>query len=113
DVAVETGEKPTLSVSRSSVGSVLKLVPLTVSAEPACTIEGVKPVIVGGALFVAATVNVTPLLDVLFTVTTTGPVVAPDGTVATMLVLLQLVAIALVPLNATVLAHCVAPKPLP
>ena len=52
---------------------------------------------------VATTVKLTPLLATPDTVTTTFPVVAPDGTVVAMLVLLQLVAVAVVPLNLTVL----------
>ncbi|MGB6875132.1 MAG: hypothetical protein WBD87_03780 [Candidatus Acidiferrales bacterium] len=49
------------------------------------------------------TVKLLPLLAVPDTVTTTFPVVAPLGTVATMLVELQLVAVAVLPLNLTVL----------
>jgi len=49
------------------------------------------------------TVKLTPLLVLLETVTTTFPVVAPVGTVAMILVALQLVAVAAVPLNLTVL----------
>ena len=49
------------------------------------------------------TVKLTPLLAWLDTVTTTLPVVAPEGTVTVILVELQLVAVALVPLNLTVL----------
>jgi len=56
------------------------------------------------------TVKLTPLLATPPTVTTTFPVVAPAGTGATMLVALQLVAVAVVPLNFTVLVPCVAPK---
>ena len=56
------------------------------------------------------TVKLTPLLDSAPTVTTTVPVVAPLGTVTLMLVALQAEAVAVVPLNATVLAPCVAPK---
>jgi hypothetical protein len=60
------------------------------------------------------TVNVTALLATPLTVTTTGPVVAPDGTFTTICVSLQLVAVAAVtPLNLTVLAPSVAPKPDP
>ncbi len=59
------------------------------------------------------TVNGDPLLASPPTVTTTLPVVAPVGTVTTMLALLQLVTVAAVPLNATVLVNCVAPKPVP
>src|SRR5262245_28877584 len=56
------------------------------------------------------TVNATPLLGAPFTVTTTFPVVAPAGTGATMLVADQLVGVAAVPLNFTVLEPCIAPK---
>src|SRR6202521_69374 len=44
------------------------------------------------------------------TVTTTGPVVAAPGTGTTMLAALQLVGVAAVPLNRTVLVPFVAPK---
>jgi len=54
-------------------------------------------------LMVGATVNAAPLLAKLPTVTTIGPVVAPEGTGTTMLLLLQLVGGAVVPLNVTVL----------
>jgi len=49
------------------------------------------------------TVKLTPLLATPPTVTTTFPVVAPAGTGVTMLVALQLVGVAAVPLNLTVL----------
>lgn len=45
--------------------------------------------------------------------TTTLPVVDPTGTGTTMLVALQLVGVAAVPLNVTVLDPCDAPKPAP
>ena len=57
--------------------------------------------------------KLTPLLAFPPTVTTTLPVVAPAGTGATMLVALQLVGVATVPLNVTVLVPCVAPKFVP
>jgi len=47
------------------------------------------------------------------TVTTTFPVVAPVGTGTTMLVALQLVGVAVVPLNFTVLLPCVGPNVVP
>src|SRR5438477_10522029 len=53
------------------------------------------------------------LLAVPDTVTTRFPVVAPDGTVTWIAVSLQELAVAVVPLNLTVLLPCVAPKPLP
>jgi len=49
------------------------------------------------------TVNVTPLLACPPTVTTTLPLVAPIGTGEVMLVLVQLVGVATVPLKLTVL----------
>jgi hypothetical protein len=59
------------------------------------------------------TVKLIPLLATPPTVTTTFPVVAPAGTGATMLVALQFVGVAAVPLNFTVLVPCVAPKFVP
>src|SRR5580698_774520 len=59
------------------------------------------------------TVNTTPLLACKPTVTTTFPVVAPAGTLATMLLILQLVGAANVPLKVMVLVPCVAPKFVP
>src|SRR5580704_9592227 len=55
-------------------------------------------------------VNATPLLAIPPTVTTTFPVVAPEGTGTAMLVALQLEGVAAVPLNDTVLVPCEAPK---
>jgi len=54
-------------------------------------------------LIEGAIVNVTPLLVAPPTVTVTGPVDAPVGAGATILVLLQLVGATGMPLNATVL----------
>src|ERR1700674_4533109 len=59
------------------------------------------------------TVKLTPVLATPPTVTTTFPVVAPLGTGTTMLVELQLVVVATVPLNVTVLVPCVDPKFVP
>src|SRR5208283_4155452 len=59
------------------------------------------------------TVNATPLLACPPTVTTTFPLVAPVGTVTVILVALQLVAVAALPLNVTVLLPCVPPKFVP
>src|SRR2546425_662656 len=61
----------------------------------------------------AVTVKATPLLATPPTDTTTLPVVAPVGTGATMLVLLQLVGAAAVPLKVNVLVPWVEPKLLP
>src|SRR5262245_44089678 len=83
-----------------------KVVPVIVTGVPTGPAVGVRRVIDGGTV----TVNATPLLGKPPTVTTTGPVVAPAGTGTTMLVALQLVGVAAVPLNVTVLEPCVAPK---
>jgi hypothetical protein len=83
-------------------------VPVIVTAVPIDPDVGVRLVMVG-----VLTVKVTPLLAVPFTVTTTLPVVAPPGTGTTMLVALQLVGPAFVPLNETVLDPWLAPKPVP
>lgn len=55
----------------------------------------------------------TALLGTPFTVTTTFPDVAPNGTGTTMLVALQLAGVPPIPLNVTVLALCVVPKLVP
>jgi len=86
----------------------VKFVPVTVISVPTAADVGVKLVIVGAGA--AVTVNVTPLLATPDTVTTTFPVVAPLGTGTTILVALQLVGAAVVPLNVTVLEPCVVPK---
>ena len=62
---------------------------------------------------VERTVKKTPLLAKLPVVTTTLPVVAPEGTVAIIDVGLQPVAVAAMPLNVTVLAPCVGLKFVP
>jgi hypothetical protein len=64
----------------------------------------------------AGTVNVSPLLAVPFTVTTTGPVVARFGTGTTILLMLQDVGLADVPLKVIVpfpLVFPLAPNPVP
>ena len=54
--------------------------------------------------------NVGPTPDNPLTVTTTGPLVAPAGTVATISVVLALVKRAFVPLNVTLFSAIVGPK---
>jgi len=80
------------------------VVPAIVTEAPTAPTVGERLVMFG------TTVKLTPLLALLETVTITLPVVAPAGTVATILVSLQLVALALVPLNLTVLVPWVEPK---
>jgi hypothetical protein len=76
-----------------------KFVPAIVTDEPTAPEVGDKLVMLGAA----TTVKDDPLLETLLTVTTTLPLVAPVGTVAIIDVALQLVAVAEVPLNLTVL----------
>jgi hypothetical protein len=86
-----------------------KFVPVTVTDVPTGPLVGERLVMLG----VAGTVKPRPLLACPPTVTTTLPVVAPDGTGTTMLAADQLVGVAVVPLNFTVLVPCVAPKLVP
>lgn len=62
----------------------VKFFPAMVTVVPGSPVAGVSEVIIG------ATVNVTPLLCNPPALTTTFPVVAPVGTVATMLLSVQL-----------------------
>src|SRR5713226_3634217 len=84
-----------------------KFAPLIVTDAPTNPEVGFRLVILGAE---TVTVKPTPLLAAPPTVTTTLPVVAPAGTGTTMLVALQLVGVAAIPLNFTVLVPCVAPK---
>jgi hypothetical protein len=84
-----------------------KFAPLIVTEAPTIPDVGFKPVMLGAG---TVTVKLTPLLATPPTVTNTVPVVAPAGTGATMLVALQLVGVAAIPLNFTVLVPCAAPK---
>src|SRR3989442_9597340 len=86
-----------------------KLVPVIVTDVATGPLVGERFVMLGDRV----TVKLTPLLARPPTVTTTFPVVAPAGTGATMLVADQLVGVAVVPLNVTVLVPCVAPKLVP
>ena len=85
-----------------------KFAPAIVTEIPTGPELGLKDVILGGG---GVTIKPMPLLATPLTVTTTFPLlVAPLGTGTTMLVLLQLVGVAAVPLNVTVLLPCSAPK---
>lgn len=87
-----------------------KFVPVIVTEAPVKPDVGFRPVILGPE---AVTAKFTPLLATPLVVTTTFPVVAPAGTGTTMLVVVQLIGVAVVPLNLTVLVPCVAPKLAP
>jgi len=75
-----------------------KLEPLIVTAAPTGPADGESPVIVGADV----TVNGHPLLDTPPAVTITLPLVAPGGTSAVMLFVVQLEVDAATPLNVTV-----------
>jgi hypothetical protein len=84
-----------------------KFGPVIVTGVPTGPLFGFRPVMLGA---VEVTVKAAPLLAIPPTVTTTFPVFAPVGTGAVILVALQLVGVAEIPLNVTVLVPCVAPK---
>jgi hypothetical protein len=86
-----------------------KFAPVIVTEAPTGPEFGLKLVMLGGGM----TVKTTPLLATPPTVTTTFPAVAPAGTGTTILVALQLIGVAAVPLNVTVLVPCDAPKFVP
>jgi hypothetical protein len=83
-----------------------KFDPLIVTAVPTLPDDVERFVMLGAG----TTVKLAPLLLVELTVTTTLPVVAPDGTAVEMLVLLQLDTLAVVPLNCTMLVPWLDPK---
>src|SRR6266404_4796165 len=87
-----------------------KFVPVITTDMPTAPDVGFRLVMLGAG---AVTAKLTPLLATPPTVTTTFPVVAPTGTGAAMLVALQLVGVAVVPLNVTVLVPCGDPKFVP
>ena len=86
-----------------------KFVPVIVTDVPTAPELGDKLLM----LTVGRTVKLTPLLGFPLTVTTTFPLVAPVGTGATIEVALQLVGVAVVPLNFTVLLPLAFPKLVP
>jgi len=77
------------------------LLPEIVTDVPKAPEVGFKALMLGGRV---VTVKFTLLLAVPPTVTTTPPEVTPEGTGTIMLEALQLVGVAVVPLNVTVLA---------
>ena len=94
----------------------VSVLPVTVAAN--CCVALTCRVAAVGFIFTemaggAETVKVILLLAWPPTVTTTLPVVAPLGTVAAMLVALQLVTLAAVPLKVTVLLPWLVPKFVP
>jgi hypothetical protein len=95
-----------------SAGTSAKFVPEIATDVPATPIVGEKPVMLGGCG--AVTVNDAALVaEPAGLVTAIGPVVAPVGTVTTMLVVVDDVIVAAVPLNVTVFCAGVALKLVP
>ncbi len=86
-----------------------KPVPAITTSSPTTPEEGERLVIFSASV----TVKLRPLLATPDAVTTTFPVVASLGTVTPMLVALQLVGVAAVPLKLTDPLPCVAPKFVP
>jgi hypothetical protein len=84
-----------------------KFVPVIVTGVATPPNVGLRAVMLGNG----STVKVTPLLATPPTVTTTLPVVAPNGTGTTMVASFQVRGPAARPLNVTVLVPCVAWKP--
>jgi hypothetical protein len=87
-----------------------KFAPVMVTEVPTAPDVGDTLVMLGPP---ATTVKVNPLLLCPLADTITVPVVAPTGTVATILVLPQLLMLATAPLMYTTPAPCAAPKPVP
>ena len=112
--ALVTVEFTMLNVERSLAATVSKLVPLIVTAVPGVPIVGVNPVIVGAAGLPVVTVkDVVVVAEPNGDVTVTTPVVAPDGTVVTIKLVLEAARVAATPLNATEFWLAVALKPAP
>jgi hypothetical protein len=85
------------------------LLPVIVTEAPTAPVVGERPLMLGAG----TTVKLFPLLFTPLAKTTTFPVVAPVGTVVAMLLADQLVTVAVVPLNFTVLLPWLEPKLLP
>jgi hypothetical protein len=119
-VAAALGTGTTIEVALQLIG--FAVVPLKVTVLVPCVAPKFVPVIVTDVptapdvgdrlvmLGVGRTVNDTPALGTPLTLATMLPVVAPLGTGATIEVALQLLGVAVIPLNVTVLVPCVEPK---
>jgi hypothetical protein len=101
EVAEVTTAAVPLKETPSLAGVELKFVPVIVTEVPTAPLVGVKLEIVGAGV---ATEKLLALVAVKpFTVTVTGPVLAPAGTAVTSFVDVADVTVATVPLNLTVL----------
>jgi len=100
-VVAEATVKLALAPLNSTALAPVKLVPLIVTLVPTGPLAGVKLVTVGGLM----TVKLAALLAVpAEVVTLIGPLVAPSGTVAVIVVAEATVKLALAPLNSTAVA---------
>lgn len=110
DVEAVTVVGVPLKVTTLFTGVVLKFVPVMVTVALTAPLVGVKLVIVGvgNTVKLVALVMVTPLA-----VIDTGPVRAPDGTIAVILVDVDAVTLAITPLNETMLLDGVVLKLVP
>jgi len=97
-----------LNVTWLVPGVAPNVLPVIVTKVPTVPVDGFKDVMLGWTIKIPPVLAAAPP-----TVTATNPVVAPGGTGATMLVVLQLVGVVGVPLKVTVLVPCVDPNPLP
>jgi hypothetical protein len=92
-------------------GVVLKLVPVIVTIAPTTSLAGAKPVMVGAGVITVKSEALVVLRK--STETETLPVVAPTGTVVVMLVAVDTVTVARVPLKVTTLSAGVVLKLVP
>jgi len=92
-----------------SAGTSLKLVPVIVTTVFASPDVGEIELIVGGYKYV----KIGPIAEPVLQVTVTTPVLPPEGTIATSLVVVELVTVAMTPLNLTELVEIEFPKLVP
>jgi len=102
-----------LTVVRSFVGVVSKFVPLIVTLVPGVAIGGENPLIDGPFGFPPIANDELLVTEPLGVVTIIGPVIAPEGTVATICVELAELMTAVVPLKLTESWLIVGLKPVP
>jgi hypothetical protein len=111
-VAAVTSACTVLMATRLCCVVVWKLLPLIVSAVPAEAIDGAKPLIVG-AFEAPTSKDVALVADPLGEVTLMGPLKAPAGTVATIVVVVADSTEAGVPPKLTAFSDPTALKPTP
>jgi hypothetical protein len=111
-LAVEEVTVAVVPLNRTTLlaGVVLKFVPEIITEAPTAPLDGLNPVIVGDG----NTVKLDELVPATpFTVTDTGPEVTPAGTTAVRLVVVDVLTVAITPLNLTVLLAGVELKFVP